>query len=169
MTPVAMTPVIMTPRATTVPAVLATALLAACGAGTELAQGPPPGYVEDVGARVSAVDWRQAQGVTVRLDEFSFQPDRLGFDRGTPYRLSLENVGKRAHSFTSAGFFKAIAARRVTTPHGVVETPALVNLEVPAGETYVVEFVPVRAGAFELTCEEPLHTVFGMTGRLDIR
>lgn len=161
----------MAPR---MPAVLvafaaAAAVLAACGAGTELVRGPPPGYVDDVAARVSAVDWQRARAVTVRLDEFSFQPDRLGFDRDTPYRLSLENVGKRPHSFTSAGFFKAIAARRVTTPQSVVETPALVDLEVPAGETYVVEFVPVKAGSYELTCEEPLHTLFGMTGRLDIR
>lgn len=149
-------------------AFLTVLLISAC-ANTELAQRPPPGYVGDVASRVSAVNWEQARPVTVRLDEYAFQPDRLSFDRGTPYRLSLENVGKKAHTFTSEGFFKAVAARRVTTPQNVVDTPALVNLVVPAGETYVVEFVPVQAGTYPLTCEEPLHTTFGMSGTIAVR
>ena len=151
--------------ASALPAVL---LLAGC-ANTELTQRPPPGYVGDVASRVSAVNWEQAKPMTVRLDEYSFQPERLSFDQGTPYRLSLENVGKKSHTFTSEGFFKAIAARRVTTPQNAVETPALVNLVVPAGETYVVEFVPVQAGTYPLTCEEPLHTAFGMSGTITVR
>ncbi len=143
--------------------------LAGCGAGTDLAQRPPPGYVGDVGARVSAVDWARARPVTVQLDEFRFQPDRLAFERGAPYRLTLENHGSVAHTFTSEGFFKAIAVRRVTTAQGAVETPALVNLEIPAGQTDVVEFIPVEAGTYDLACHEPLHSSFGMTGTITVR
>lgn len=148
---------------------LMAALAAACAPRTDVAQRPPPGYVEDVGARVAAVDWQKATPVTVRLDEYAFQPDRLSFDRGTPYRLTLQNAGKRAHTFTSEGFFKAIAVRSVTTPQSVIQTPALVNLEIPAGQTDVVEFVPVQAGTFDLECSEPLHSTFGMTGSITVR
>ena len=162
----------MTKRRSTllIPSALATALiLAGCGTGTDLAQRPPPGYVGDVAPRVAAVDWTQARPVTVQLSEFEFQPNRLTFERGTPYRLTLENRGNVAHTFTSEGFFKAIAVRRVTTPQGPVETPALVNLEIPAGQTDVVEFVPVQAGTYELDCHEPLHSSFGMTGAITVR
>jgi len=152
----------------TAPLIMA-ALLAACAPRTDVAQRPPPGYVEDVAARIAAVDWQKATPVTVRLDEYAFQPDRLSFDRGTPYRLTLQNVGKRAHTFTSEGFFKAIAVRNVTTPQTVIQTPALVNLEIPAGQTDVVEFVPVEAGTFDLECSEPLHSTFGMTGSITVR
>ena len=146
-----------------------TALAVACAPRTDVAQRPPPGYVGDVAPRVAAVDWTQARPVTVQLSEFEFQPNRLTFERGTPYRLTLENRGNVAHTFTSEGFFKAIAVRRVTTPQGPVETPALVNLEIPAGQTDVVEFVPVQAGTYELACHEPLHSSFGMTGAITVR
>ncbi|MGY0712133.1 cupredoxin domain-containing protein [Azospirillum argentinense] len=162
---------IQRPATLLTPSILALTLLllTGCGAGTDLAQRPPPGYVGDVAARVSAVDWAQARPVTVQLDEFQFQPDRLAFERGTPYRLTLENRGTVAHTFTSEGFFKAIAVRRVTTAQGAVETPALVNLEIPAGQTDVVEFVPVQAGTYDLACHEPLHSSFGMTGTITVR
>lgn len=152
-----------------IPALLMTTLLMACAAGTDVAQSPPPGYVTDVESRIAGVNWQQATPVSVRLDEFSFQPDRMSFGQGKPYRLMLDNVGTRAHTFTSEGFFKAIAVRRVTTPQTVIQTPALVNLEVPPGETFVVEFVPVQAGTFDLKCSEPLHSSFGMTGSITIR
>ncbi|QCO01069.1 cupredoxin domain-containing protein [Azospirillum argentinense] len=162
---------IQRPATLLTPSILALTLLllTGCGAGTDLAQRPPPGYVGDVATRVSAVDWAQARPVTVQLDEFQFQPDRLAFERGTPYRLTLENRGNVAHTFTSEGFFKAIAVRRVTTAQGAVETPALVNLEIPAGQTDVVEFVPVEAGTYDLACHEPLHSSFGMTGTITVR
>ncbi|MDQ2102659.1 cupredoxin domain-containing protein [Azospirillum isscasi] len=153
-----------------IPSALATTLiLAGCGTGTDLAQRPPPGYVGDVAARVAAVDWAQARPVTVELAEFAFQPEHLAFEQGVPYRLTLENRGNVAHTFTSEGFFKAIAVRRVTTPQGPVDTPALVNLEIPAGQTDVVEFVPVQAGTYALACHEPLHSSFGMTGTIAVR
>lgn len=161
---------IQRPATLLTPSMLALTLtLAGCGAGTDMAQRPPPSYVGNVAARVSAVDWAHARPVTVQLDEFRFEPDSPAFERGTPYRLTLENRGNVAHTFTSEGFFKAIAVRRVTTAQGAVETPALVNLEIPAGQADVVEFVPVEAGTYDLACHEPLHSSFGMTGTITVR
>ncbi|WP_448203179.1 cupredoxin domain-containing protein [Azospirillum sp. sgz302134] len=148
---------------------LAVFAVAACTSGTNLAPIPPPGYVGDVPSRVAAVDWTQEMPVTVRLVEFSFRPDQLSFDRGRPYRLALQNDGVGPHTFTSEGFFRAIAVRRVTTPQSVVDTPALVNLEIPPGETYVVEFVPVETGQFDVICQKPLHSSFGMHGTIIVR
>ncbi len=146
----------------------AATLLGAC-AEMEVATRPPPDYVQDVGARVAAVDWSRIESRTVKLDDFAFAPDALVFDREVPYRLSLENTGQGTHSFSAEGFFKAIAVRRVTTPQDTIETPALVNLEVPAHQTYVVDFLPVEAGVFDLRCSEPLHSLFGMTGKITIQ
>ncbi|HYG88824.1 MAG TPA: cupredoxin domain-containing protein [Azospirillum sp.] len=147
----------------------AVVLLAACAEKTQVATRPPSGYVQDVGAQVAAADWSKARSQTVKLDEFSFAPENLVFERGQPYRLNLENIGQRSHTFTSEGFFKDIAVRRVTTPQSTIETPALVNLDVPAHQTYVVEFVPVAAGTFDLECDKPLHSTFGMTGKITVR
>lgn len=144
------------------------ALLGAC-AKTYIADQPPAGYVPDVGARVAAVDWSKARTVVVTLNEYAFAPDALSFEHGVPYRLTLENVGKGAHTFTSEGFFRAIAVRRVTTPQSTIKTPSLVNLEVPAQQSTVIEFVPVSAGTFDLRCDEPLHSTFGMTGWISVR
>ncbi|WP_448189154.1 cupredoxin domain-containing protein [Azospirillum sp. sgz301742] len=144
------------------------ALLGAC-AKTDIADRPPAGYVPDVGARVAAADWSKARTVVVTLNEYAFTPNALNFERDVPYRLTLENAGKGPHTFTSEGFFRAIAVRRVTTPQNTIETPSLVNLEVPSQQTTVIEFVPVDAGTFDLRCDEPLHSTFGMTGRITVR
>ncbi|MEE8227904.1 MAG: hypothetical protein V3R30_13845, partial [Kiloniellales bacterium] len=44
--------------------------MAACTTGDVLTEMPAPGYVEDVAARVEAVDWTQSEIVTVDLSEF---------------------------------------------------------------------------------------------------
>ncbi|HYD32823.1 MAG TPA: multicopper oxidase domain-containing protein [Azospirillaceae bacterium] len=144
------------------------ALLAACSAETAFRTAPAPGHVEDAPRRVAAIDWSRAVPVTVRLSEYTFEPAFLVFKQGQPYRLHLDNTGKRAHTFTSDGFFKAIAARRLTTPDGVVEQPYLQVIEVPPGEAAEVDFVAVRPGIFPLDCDEPLHGVFGMTGKIRV-
>lgn len=149
---------------------LAALILSACaGAETRTAATPPAGWVQDVSPRVAAADWNKARTVTVRMDEYSYAPETLALERGVPTRLRIENAGAKPHTYTATGFFKTIAVRRLTTPQGSVETPALLDIEVPARQTAEVEFIPLQSGTYELICDEPLHDVFGMTGKIAVK
>lgn len=153
------------------PAALATmlaAMLAGCAA-TTVETTAPPGYVADAAARTASVDWARAEPVTVAMVEYGYQPAALAFAAGRPYRLRIENHGGSSHTFSSDGFFQAIAARSLTTVKGTVDTPYVRDVEVAPGQAADLLFVPVRAGDYPLVCHEPLHEVFGMTGTIRIR
>lgn len=142
-------------------------ILTGCAAG-DVYDETPVGYVPDAPAIVAGVDWTKAQRASIALNEYDFAPERLVFQRGTPYRLHLENRGDTTHTFTSEGFFKAIAARELETPQGTVEQPLLKTIAVAPGEAKELTFVPVEAGEYELECSRPFHAVFGMTGVIRI-
>ena len=63
----------------------------------------------DAPALVAAADWSRAETVTVALSSYHFAPDRLQFRKDAPYHLHLVNKSGSAHTFTSEGFFGAIA------------------------------------------------------------
>ncbi len=145
----------------------ATLVVAACATSENILATSGEGYVGDVARRTADVDWTKAETVRVVLTEFAFRPDHLTFRKGQPYRLVLVNMGSRTHHFTSEGFFRAIAAARLIQREGTLETPRLRTIAMPVGAEKQLDFVPVRAGEFELECTVPLHATFGMTG--DIR
>lgn len=142
--------------------------VAGCAPAKDVFGDPKAGYVGDVAARVAAADWSSAETLTIALSEFAFSPDRLTFQEGAPYRLSIENGGERAHSFVSEGFFEAIAARKLTTPSGAVEHLYLKSIAFSPGEAKELHFVAVKPGTYELECTVPLHATFGMTGKIRI-
>lgn len=139
---------------------LALLLVAACGRLEDRYGEPGSGYVEDAAARTAAADFSKAEAVTVGLDSFEFAPDALVFRAGRPYSLTLVNHGKGGHTFTAPEFFRAIAVRS--------QASLLESIALEAGQSRTLEFVPVRAGTYELECERPLHGVFGMTGSIRI-
>lgn len=150
-------------RPPALPFLAALAVLAGCAGPETMAVPAAPS------GAVTGADWTAPRTVTIRLDEYAFAPRAIAFDREVPYRLVLENVGDRMHSFTAKGFFDSIAARRLVTPRQSVEAPAIADLELGPGETMTLEFVPVAAGTFPLVCAEPLHDLFGMVGTITIR
>ena len=56
-----------------------------------------------VALAMAATDWSKAETVTVVTTEYGFEPNRLTFRAGVPYRLHLENRGKELHEFTAPG------------------------------------------------------------------
>lgn len=101
------------------------------------------------------------QTVTVLLIDDRFVPDHLSFQRGTTYRLHLENRGKDLHEFTAPEFFKAVTVQNpdalVPDGHEVVLQPK---------EVKDVTFVPTTAGRFPLSCAD--HDWDGMVGTIEV-
>ncbi len=142
--------------------------LAGCTSGDVILDRPGAGYVEDVRAHVAAVDWSGVQTVEVSLAEFAFAPETLAFERGRPYRLVLENGGRRTHTFVSEGFFKAIAVQKLASADGEIANPYIESIELARGAVKEITFVPVRPGSYDLRCTVFLHERFGMHGRITI-
>jgi plastocyanin len=144
------------------------AALAGCTAGTVTQPTAPEGYIPDAAGRTAGIDWRQAEAVTVRMDEYDYVPANLVFKVGRPYRVRIENMGAKAHTFSSEPFFKAIAVNRLTTATGIIDAPYIRDLEIPAGQSADLQFIAVTPGTHELVCNEPLHEIFGMSGSIRI-
>ena len=142
--------------------------LVGCAGGEDVFGKPGAGYVEDMAAQVAAADWSKAETITVALAEFEFGPATLRFRQGVPYRLRMENRGDATHFFASEGFFKAIASQQLKTPQGEIDMPYLRSIAVAPGVEKELFFVPVKKGEYDLECTAPLHSLFGMVGRIQI-
>ena len=99
--------------------------------------------------------------VTVQTIEYNFRPAELHFQRGVPYRLHLENIGKEMHEFTAPEFFKAVD---VQNPEVLVTAGNEVLLQ--PGDRKDVRFVPRVPGRYHLTCAD--HDWAGMIGEIVI-
>lgn len=142
--------------------------LAGCAAPDDRYGDPGSGYPAAADKVLARVDWRIAERVTVRLDEFDFTPEMPVFKAGRPYELVLINNGNAGHTFTAGAFFRAIAAQSLGFAEGEARRPMLESIAVKAGEARILRFVPLTAGTYPLTCERPLHDIFGMTGTIGI-
>ncbi len=142
--------------------------LAACAGAGDRYGDAASGYVGDAAALVAAADWTRAEQVTLSLGEYEYEPEALVIRSGQPYSLTLMNEGEAAHTFTSPGFFRAVAVRALISAQGVERSPLLESVSLAAGERKTLEFIGARPGTYRLECERPFHAVFGMTGTLTI-
>lgn len=108
-----------------------------------------------------AVDWSQAQTVTVVTSEYRFTPNKLTFRRGVPYRLHLENHGTETHEFTAPAFIKTTRIR-----NSKVLNADHTEVLVQPGQSKDFYFVPQAAGHFPLICGD--HDWAGMTGDITV-
>jgi uncharacterized cupredoxin-like copper-binding protein len=108
-----------------------------------------------------AVDWGQAQTVTVVTSEYRFTPNQLTFRRGVPYRLHLKNHGKEMHEFTAPDFIKSV---RVRNPKVLNADRTEVGMQPGAAKDFY--FVPKAAGHYPLICGD--HDWAGMTGGITV-
>jgi uncharacterized cupredoxin-like copper-binding protein len=110
-------------------------------------------------AAVPAPDWSNAQTLTIIGKEYGFEPNKLTFRIGAPYRLRFENHGKELHELTAPAFLHAVE----------VGNPEVLNADrteivVDPGEQKELFFVPMRAGRYPFTCAD--HDWAGMTGEI---
>jgi uncharacterized cupredoxin-like copper-binding protein len=113
-------------------------------------------------AAAPTIDWSSAQQVDLVMNDYHFVPDHLTFQHGTAYRLHLINQGKELHEFTAPALF---AAATVRDPKVLVSGGHEVS--VPPGGSVDVDFVPNRAGQYELTCAD--HDWAGMVGSVLVK
>ncbi|MBL8666138.1 MAG: cupredoxin domain-containing protein [Rhodospirillales bacterium] len=145
---------------------IAVALLAAgCGGGrgatpASPAEAPAP-------APPAAVDWERAQKLEVVLDDFSFNPSQVVLRANQPYVLQLRNASGTRHTFTAPEFFRTAALG--PGPESAQIRDAGGTVSVAAGQSAEIDVLPLRSGTYPLSCDRPLHSVFGMTGTVVVK
>jgi plastocyanin len=97
--------------------------------------------------------------ITVRLSNFSIDPDQIRLRAGTPVHLRLVNASSGGHNFSAPAFFAASKFPAGSPPPGGV-------VEVPAGASAEITALPVAPGTYKVECTHFLHALFGMTGRI---
>ncbi len=150
-------------------ALIALTILGGCAVRDVVLEEPSTGYVADAAARVAAADWSAAEDVRVELSEYAFQPAAYEFRAGFPYRLEIANTGDTPHTFVSEGFFKAMAAERLTGGEAELFTPFIKTIAVLPGAVRTLSFVAMTPGTYRLECTVPGHALFGMVGEITIR
>ena len=127
-------------------------LLTACSTSKTALRAPAP----------PDTDWSKAETMTVKLTDFDFAPSHLSLKVRTPLRLILVNDGSGDHDFSAPEFFQAAMYR----PGSVVSEKG--NIVVAEKETKEVDLMPIATGKYKLECTEFLHSLFGMTGSIDV-
>ena len=101
-------------------------------------------------------------------NELKFTPDRLVFQAGKRYKLSLTNPSNLKHYFTAKDFADAIWTQNVIA--GNVEIKGNIReLELRPNTNAEWTFVPIRSGVYELHCAIAGHTEAGMRGLITIQ
>ena len=104
----------------------------------------------------------EAKGVTVRLSNFSFDPEILTLKAGVPVTLTLVNDSSGAHDFSAPAFFAASSLQ----PGSQVTADGRVAVD--ANQTVAVTLVPRTPGTYPLECTHFLHDTFGMHGTIQV-
>ena len=99
--------------------------------------------------------------ISIALSEFKITPSTIALQPNHPYTFHLTNLGGSGHSFSAKAFFKAVTAAPAST-----EAVADGTIEVPKVGAVDVTFVTGQAGEFEMHCTHPLHSTFGMKGKI---
>jgi len=143
-------------------------LVSACATPDDWFGRPEDGYPDNSQQLANDADWASAKTVAVDLSEFSYTPRTLTFRAGRPYALELTNSGVVAHRFMARGFFRGIAAKSIVYGDGEASYPLLEAITLEPQETKTLYFVPVIPGDYHASCDQPLHSVLGMAGRIVI-
>ncbi|MBF0379731.1 MAG: cupredoxin domain-containing protein [Magnetococcales bacterium] len=127
-------------------------------------------YVRNAKEIVKAADWKTMKTVTIEIDEHSYDPEKVVFKVGQPYKLELKNVGEKKHYFTAPEFYRSIATRKVQANRdGEIKAPYFLALEMMAnGGQLDIYFVPVKKGSYVVYCTIDDHRQEGMEGMLVI-
>ena len=102
------------------------------------------------------------------LGKHGFFPNKLSFETGKLYRLSIKNPSNKAHYFTSLKFASAVWTRKVQ--HAAMEVKgAISEIEVFPGHSADWYFVPVQAGTFKLICKKKGHEKAGGVAEIVVK
>jgi len=102
------------------------------------------------------------EAITVRLSDFAFDPEHLRLKAGVPVRLRLVNDSGGGHDFSAPAFFAASSSLPGSLP------PTDGGIEVGSHQTVEIALVPRMAGTYPLECSHFLHSLFGMSGTIEV-
>jgi uncharacterized cupredoxin-like copper-binding protein len=122
------------------------------------------GLLAPVASAAQEPAWTNEQTVAVQLSSYKFSPHDIVLQAGRPYRLHLENVSSKDHSFSSKGFFASATVRTEDRPK--VERG---RVEVPGQQSVDVELVANQPGEYRLECDHFMHSAFGMKGAITVK
>lgn len=140
--------------------------LAVLAAGCSSGGGAPVATAPVETAPPANVAWDRAQPLEVVLDDYSFTPSQLVLRANQPYVLHLRNASGSRHTFTAPDFFRTVA---LGPGAASAQVPAAGSVSVAAGETASLDVLPLRPGTYPLSCDRPLHALFGMTGTIVVQ
>jgi plastocyanin len=103
-----------------------------------------------------------SETITIRLSSFKFAPDHLRLRAGVPVRLHLVNESDRGHDFSAPGFFSAGLYGPGSSP------PAKGRIEVGGKQSADIAIVPKQPGTYDFECTHFLHSLFGMSGTIEV-
>ncbi|HVJ55506.1 MAG TPA: cupredoxin domain-containing protein [Aliidongia sp.] len=130
-------------------------MLAGCG-------GEPSSLDQGRQSAAPTIDWKAAEAITVRMSDFAFEPENLSLRAGRSVRLLLVNESGSEHNFSAPELFAGSSfgpASAAIDDGGVT---------VAAHQTAEVDLVPAKPGDYPLECTELLHSMFGMTGSIEV-
>lgn len=106
-----------------------------------------------------AVDWDNAESVSLLMVDNRFVPDRLNLRHGVPYQVHLENHSADLHEFTAPEF---LADAIVRNPELLANEGKEVVLR--PGWAVDLYLMPIGPGTFRMICAD--HDWDGMVGEI---
>ncbi|WP_429885673.1 plastocyanin/azurin family copper-binding protein [Geoalkalibacter halelectricus] len=90
--------------------------------------------------------------VSMKASNFAFDPTVIKAHQGSVLLIEVENVAGIAHNLT------------IKSP----EEKILTSVSLPAGQTVTVQVILEESGTYAYTCDRPMHTTLGMSGRIEV-
>ena len=110
-----------------------------------------------------------ASVVRIEMSEYAFTPAQVTLKAGKPVTLTVVNVGRATHMFTST--YLASQDLEVESADIEVDAPKGVKyVKVQPGKSAEIKFTPMQNGTFEFSCDVKSggrsHRDRGMKGQL---
>ena len=110
-----------------------------------------------------------ASVVRIEMSEYAFTPAQVTLKAGKPMTLTVVNVGRATHMFTST--YLASQDLEVESADIEVDAPKGVKyVKVQPGKSAEIKFTPMQNGTFEFSCDVKSggrsHRDRGMKGQL---
>lgn len=123
-------------------------------------------WVQTATTLVSEANWDAMESLAVEMTDFAFTPEKLTFQVGKPYKLSVINAGSEKHYFTAEGFYLSAAFRKAQDDSGEIKAPYFKAVEIFPGEQIDLYLIPTKVGVYDSLCTITGHEDAGMFGTI---
>ncbi|HMK43476.1 MAG TPA: cupredoxin domain-containing protein [Dissulfurispiraceae bacterium] len=89
--------------------------------------------------------------IAIQADSFKFTPNNIRAYQGEEISITITNISNAGHNFT------------INDPKGQL----VKSVELPSKQTAEIKITVTDAGEYLFYCDKPLHSSFGMKGRIE--